>query len=77
MENEQLVIVIKGDCASGKTTLALALHDFLLSRGFTNVDVNDYDIDNDICYPALQESRMNAIKDRKVTINTIQGRLSW
>lgn len=39
-----LTIVITGKPGTGKTTLALALQDFLLLRGFTDVVVLDSDL---------------------------------
>lgn len=66
-------VTIAGPVASGKTTIAFALEDFLSQRGFTNVSIEDIDLEpgngrtyehNDKC--------MEAVKDRPVAIVTVQ-----
>jgi Ni2+-binding GTPase involved in maturation of urease and hydrogenase len=71
---KQLSITISGPCASGKTTLAIAFRDFLRERGFTNVIVNDVDLELGTVHVTthMQEVRMNAIKDRLHIIRTVQ-----
>lgn len=63
-------ISITGKPGSGKTTLAIALRDFLAAQGFTNVNVCDYDITNCSEYSHLQEQRMVALREREVIIMT-------
>lgn len=72
MSKEVIRIIVEGKPASGKTTLALALKEFLESQKFENVtiDVNDIDLEHGSHYPTLQPFRMNAIKDRHIVIET-------
>lgn len=73
-----LKVTISGPPASGKTTLAGALNDFLMLRGFKNVVVQDDDIDvnrgsrptefNDMCMEAM------AKKEQVVIITTVNTR---
>lgn len=79
----QLKINIVGQAAAGKTTLAIALVQFLKQNGFSNVSVSDFDTDNEVFmqeHPAevheLQQCRFEAIKDRKIIITTISVRRS-
>jgi deoxyadenosine/deoxycytidine kinase len=71
-----ITIEIKGCVGTGKTTLARAFKDFLDSKGFVNVYVNDFDMDNDSELKEFQEEKMKAIKDRNILIETIQIRKS-
>ena len=63
-------ILILGAPASGKTTLAIALRDFLRSRGFADVRVDDEDISLGSAYEELQPERMRAVSARAVSIVT-------
>lgn len=72
---KELTVVIRGEVASGKTTLALAFKEFLLSKEFTGVDVCDADVNENPNAPylaGLQGNRMEAIKDTQVSIVTVQ-----
>lgn len=69
-----IVVVVHGACGSGKTTLALAFKEFLKSKGFADVAVSDVDVAYGCHYPELQDRRLDAIKDRKVIIETRQER---
>lgn len=73
-----LKVTISGPCASGKTTLAFALEEFLRGRGFNDVEVDDVDLEgghrihgrtnefNDMCLTSLAE------KGDKVVVETVQ-----
>lgn len=67
-------VTISGPTGCGKTTLALALHEFLACRGFADVIVVDDDIHDAVEQGAheLQDRRMEAIKARGVLIETTQ-----
>lgn len=69
---KNITIQISGEPACGKTTLALAIHDFLIENGFTDVTLVDEDVTLGTSYPHLQGKRMDAIKDRHVTVVSLQ-----
>lgn len=61
-----LNITISGKIASGKTTMAFALAEFLRTKGFTGVQVDDLDDDQRV------NTDMSGIRDRGVVIRTVQ-----
>lgn len=70
-----LTIVVIGRPMTGKTTLALALHDFLRLRGFTDVTVMDPDLPADHGTPCeVNDLRLATIAggDPSVCIATVQ-----
>lgn len=65
-----LKVTVSGQCASGKTTLVIALAQFLKKHGF-DVDVDDIDINLGTHHPALQHERMVVVaRSRKVTLTS-------
>lgn len=70
--SSKLFVNISGSPGSGKTTLALALQQFLKEKGFADVIVGDIDVDMGCSYPELQPARFEAITDRTVIISTFQ-----
>lgn len=67
-------IIVEGQPASGKTTIALALaiHDFLKEKGFTNASIDDIDVQYQSESRHFQSRRLEAIKDREVVVQTKQ-----
>lgn len=65
-------IIISGPCGSGKTTLALFIKDILEARGFTNITVDDEDVNRATEYRHLQDRRLEAIQDNPIVIDTHQ-----
>lgn len=65
-------IIVEGQPASGKTTIALAIHDFLKEKGFTNVSIDDIDVQYQSESRHFQSRRLEAIKDREVVVQTKQ-----
>jgi broad-specificity NMP kinase len=76
VKDETIRIVISGGPGCGKTTMAVALRDFLTTNGFTDVHMHDFDVDNDVVSVPLQETRFGVIKDRSVVIDTVQLRMN-
>lgn len=79
MDNKHLTVTISGPCASGKTTLALALFDFLQARGFKHVTLDDIDLGDSPEQAASslrkhQNERMEAHIERQISIETVQTR---
>ena len=72
MSKEMIRIIVEGRPGSGKTTLALALKEFLESKKFEDVviGIDDIDLQYGTHYPHLQPMRMEAIKDRHIVIET-------
>lgn len=70
-------ITIEGIAGEGKTTMAILLSEFLKQKGFTNVDIDDFDVIHESHAPDLQEHRVEAIKDRKILIKTLQLKRTW
>lgn len=64
-------IKILGACGSGKTTIAIAIEQFLRDNNFTDVSVNDTDIDCGTDYRYLQPLRLNAISNTPIRIETL------
>jgi nucleoside-triphosphatase THEP1 len=68
-------IIIEGDCAEGKTTIAAHIAHALRAAGI-GVRNNDIDVRHESDYPTLQGTRLASLKDKKITIDieTVQVR---
>lgn len=66
-----MIIEIHGKAGEGKTTLALALRDFLKSKGFDNVSVTDPDCvyEGQSDRRELQELRLEALAKKGTIIH--------
>jgi tRNA uridine 5-carbamoylmethylation protein Kti12 len=75
-------VVIAGQPASGKTTLAYVIQQALLARGFTDINVVDnvsgLEDENEsfsLRDAKFKEACVNAVSTRKVEIKTVQLKL--
>lgn len=68
-------IIIEGDCAEGKTTIAALVAHALRTSGII-VTNNDIDVRHETDYPALQGTRLKSLVTKKtaIVIETVQVR---
>lgn len=69
---KQLYITIVGNHLSGKTSVGIAICDFLRSKGL-EVTLADPDVDDDKRVDPLQDMRMEALKGMEVSITAARN----